>query len=190
MRLAPVRESRIPRIVDVIGWCRCPVRTLEASIGSPDSHRAFRGGSCSFASWSSSMYFTGGGGVMDVNRCIHPVVLQLGYLASSSVAFTLPAGSCRTDGSAVSPNPGFPNMLLSPRPFRVQVGSVTQEYYAHLLPCSTGINYAVKRRTQDHQPSPVATSHRHSIAVFRLDCTPCRDSIEEFEEKRLAKQPP
>jgi hypothetical protein len=73
-------------------------------------------------------------------------------------------------------------MLFSPTPFRVQVGSVTQEYYAHLLPCNTGINYAVKRRTQDHQPSPGATYPRHSIAVFRLDCTPFRDSLEEFEE--------
>jgi hypothetical protein len=40
------------------------------------------------------------------------------------------------------------------------------------------------QRLQEHEPSPVATFHRRSIAVFRLDRTPSRASLEELEEKR------
>jgi hypothetical protein len=45
-------------------------------------------------------------------------------------------------------------------------------------------------RLQDHGPSPVATSDRHSIAVFRLDWTHFPDRLEEFGEKELAKHLP
>src|SRR5262249_20133597 len=40
------------------------------------------------------------------------------------------------------------------------------------------------QRLQEHESSPVVTFNRRSIAVFRLDCTPCRASLKESEQKR------
>jgi hypothetical protein len=46
------------------------------------------------------------------------------------------------------------------------------------------------QRPQEHESSPVVTFLRRSIAVFRLDGSPCRDSLEEFEQKELANNAP
>src|SRR5215469_10868989 len=40
------------------------------------------------------------------------------------------------------------------------------------------------QRLQQHKPFPVVTVNYRQIAVFRLDCTHCGDSLEEFEQKR------
>jgi hypothetical protein len=46
------------------------------------------------------------------------------------------------------------------------------------------------RRLQKHESSPVVTFLRRSTAVFRLDGSPRRDSLEEFEQKELANNAP
>jgi hypothetical protein len=40
------------------------------------------------------------------------------------------------------------------------------------------------QRLQEHEPSLVVTFKRRYVAVFRLDGSHCRDSLEELEEKR------
>ena len=40
------------------------------------------------------------------------------------------------------------------------------------------------QRPQEHEPSPAVTFNRRQVAVFRLDCTHCRDSLGELKEKR------
>jgi hypothetical protein len=46
------------------------------------------------------------------------------------------------------------------------------------------------QRLQEHEPSPVATFNHRSIAVFRLDCTHCRENRKSLKKKELAKQLP
>jgi hypothetical protein len=46
------------------------------------------------------------------------------------------------------------------------------------------------QRLQEHEPFPIVTFHRRYVAVFRLDCSQCGDSLKEFEAKRTRQSPP
>jgi hypothetical protein len=136
--VAPGRPSRVPCAVDVQGGFGAPfvpLTPLQAGLlpgaCSPRSH-AIRGVPSE---------------ALDVDRCFQAETFTdwaLRFKPSSlhhatRVSPGLPVSdfrASRLSWHAVVPS-GFPH----------QVGQVTQRYHAQPLPCCTGINYAVTRRT-------------------------------------------
>jgi hypothetical protein len=62
------------------------------------------------------------------------------------------------------------------------------------VPAGQGVGQFVEvlgpERVHNHAPPPGAMFHHRRIAVFRLDCTPVRGSVEKVEEKNPPQNPP
>ena len=80
-----------------------------------------------------------------------------------------------------------------PNPLQLKKLKATPERPAAELPetkvpagqrCGQFVEVISAHRLQEHEPSPVATFNRRSVAVFRLECTLSRHKLEELEEKR------
>src|SRR5262245_12485607 len=67
------------------------------------------------------------------------------------------------------------------------------ELLATQVPAGQGVGQFVEvlgpERVHNHAPSPDARFHHRPVAVFRLDCSPARDSVEGLKRKTLPKIP-
>src|SRR6266542_807449 len=118
LRLAPVRESRVPYPVDVqdgLGALFVPFfRPLQTAqlLGSA-ANLARNPGRLVRASTNLGVPRE----QSDVVRRFRPDGLQFRHWGSANTAFTMPSGPCRTYRLAASRHSGFPDMLVSPTAF-------------------------------------------------------------------------